>query len=184
MKNVPKNFRVHEYTNINYQGNRTIFYKSGVKNLKKKMKMRLAQSSAQFSLPSYPCAQRGSGAICSPRSVPKHRGTQRCYFSKLALSTSCRGCVAVVQGKVGNFWGPVPLVAPSLSPASPGAALWGCHNSGLYNMGYFWRWLVTVDEVLKAASLLMVSVKILESGAVAWLRSTFRSRPCILICEE
>lgn len=107
--------------------------------------------------------QRTSGAICRPRSIPKHWGSQRCYFSKLAPSTSCRGCAAAVQGKVGNFWGPVPLVPPSLSPASLGAALWGCHNCGLYNMGYCWRRLVTVDEAFKEASPLMVSVKILGS---------------------
>lgn len=93
----------------------------------------------------------------------RHRGSQRCYFSKLALSTSCRGCASVVQGKVENFWGPVPLVSPSLSPASSGAALWGCHNCGLYNMGYCWRELVTVDKVFKEASLLVVSVKALSA---------------------
>lgn len=114
---------------------------------------------------SHPSMERVSGAICRPRSIPKHWGSQRCYFSKLALSTSCRGCAAVVQGKVGNFWGPVPPAPPSLSPASSGAALWGCHNCGLYNMGYCWRRLVTVDEAFKEASPLMVSVKILESLA-------------------
>lgn len=60
---------------------------------------------------------------------------------------------------------PPPL--PSLSPASSGAALWGCHNCGLYNMGYCWPWLVTVDEAFKEASPLMVSVKILKSRSKA-----------------
>jgi len=140
---------------------------------------------------SHPSIARVSGAICIPRAIPKHWGSQRCYFSKLALSTSCRGFAAAVQGKVGNFWGPVPLVPPSLSPASSGAALWGCHNRGLYNMGYCWRRLVTVDEAFKEASHLMVSVKILESGSKAWLPDNYRQsngrrtlgQACILTCD-
>ncbi len=123
---------------------------------------------------SHPSVEGVSGAICRPRAIPKHWGSQRCYFSKLALSTSCRGCAAAVQGKVGNFWGPVPLVPPSLSPASLGAALWGCHNCGLYNMGYCWRRLVTVDEAFKEAFPLMVSVKILGSRSKAWLPDNYR----------
>ncbi|TNN88342.1 hypothetical protein EYF80_001558 [Liparis tanakae] len=48
---------------------------------------------------------RVSGAICIPRAIPKHWGSQRCYFSKLALSTSCRGFAAAVQGKrEDNCW--------------------------------------------------------------------------------
>lgn len=123
---------------------------------------------------SHPSTERVSGAICRLRSIPKHWGSQRCYFSKLALSTSCRGCAAAVQGKVGNFWGPVPLVPPSLSPACSGAVLWGCHNYGLYNMGYCWRRLVTVDEAFKEASPLMVSVKILKSRSKVWLPDNHR----------
>lgn len=65
---------------------------------------------------SHPSIERVSGAICRPRSIPKHWGSQRCYFSKLPLSTSCRVCAAAVQGKVGNFWGPVPLVPPPSPP--------------------------------------------------------------------
>lgn len=59
-------------------------------------------------------------------------------------------------------------VWPSLSPASSEASLWGGHNCGLYNMGYCWCWLVTLDEVFKEFSLsCLVSIKILQFNA--WL---------------
>ncbi len=57
-----------------------------------------------------------------------------------------------------------------VSPASSRAALWGGHNCGLYNMGYCWCWLVTLDEAFKEFSLsCLVSIKILQWRVKAWL---------------
>lgn len=74
----------------------------------------------------------------------------------------------------GKLLRPRSPCTPCLSPVSSGAVLWGCHNCGLYNMGYCWRRLVTVDEAFKEASPLMVSVKILESRSKVWLPDNYR----------
>lgn len=51
---------------------------------------------------------------------PKHQGSKRCYFSKLAPSASCRGCAAAVQGEERRRrgWLLRPCSPPSYPPTS------------------------------------------------------------------
>lgn len=98
-------------------------------------------------------------------SIPNTGGHKGVIFQSLPCPPPAEGVRLQFKGRRGNFLGPVPLVPPSLSPASSGAALWGCHTRSLYNMGYCQLWLVTADEAFKEAFPLWFLLKFWGVGA-------------------
>lgn len=62
--------------------------------------------------------ERGSRAICRPRSIPKHWGSQRCYFSKLACPPPAEGVRLRFKGRWETSEAPFPSYPPlcRLSP--------------------------------------------------------------------
>lgn len=111
------------------------------------------------------CNGGSFSAICKPRSIPNTGDHKGVIFQsrpvRLLLGRPSRSSRERRETSE-SVW-------PSLTPASSGAALWGGHNCGLYNMGYCWCWLVTLDEAFKEFSLsCLVSIKILQWQVKAW----------------